>query len=74
AAPIVAAAASHGLFAGPATEVLREAPIREFVVTDSVPLPAIGLSVRKVGVEVLLAEAIRRMHQDRSLDELALRG
>ena len=32
-------AASHGVFAGPAIERLRAAPIDSIVVTDSIPIP-----------------------------------
>ena len=64
--------ATHGVLCGPAIERLREAPIRQIVVTDSIPVPPnkqlpnlIILSVSR-----LLADAIQRIHYDRSVSEL----
>lgn len=61
----VIACAAHGLFTGPAPELLADAALQQVVVTDSVPpfrLPAIGAVSRKlriVSCVPLLAEAVR---------------
>lgn len=71
----VFAAATHGLFASKADEVLGGAPLSGLVVTDSVPGCADRLGAARAGLEVLpsgplIGEAIRRMHEDGSLVEL----
>ena len=64
--------ATHGVLAGSAVEKLMAAPIDEIVITDSIPLapdkqhPRLKL----LSVAPLLAEAIRRVHEDRSISEL----
>jgi ribose-phosphate pyrophosphokinase len=68
--PEVMAVASHGLFVGSAEENLREAPVERYIVTDSVPPPELGLPLEVVSLAPLLANAIDRLHNDRSLDEL----
>ncbi len=64
--------AAHGLFCGPAFSRLAEAPIREIVVTDSLPhRKDHGLSnLRTVTVAPLLGEAIRRIHRNESVSYL----
>lgn len=71
----VFAAATHGVFASKAGEVLGEAPLDGVVVTDSVPLRRDRLGAARSKVEVipvapLIAEAVRRMHGDGSLVDL----
>jgi ribose-phosphate pyrophosphokinase len=72
-APEVTVAVSHGLFVGPVGDRLRDLPIRRLLVTDSVaaeaPLPC---PVHGVSLAPLLAEAIRRLHQQQSLGDLLL--
>ncbi|MBU3889370.1 ribose-phosphate pyrophosphokinase [Methylosinus sporium] len=68
-------AATHALFARDAEAALREAPIEEIVVTDTVaPSEAAALRLRgrlvTLGVETLLAEAIVCLHSGGSIDEL----
>ncbi|MGE4000574.1 MAG: ribose-phosphate diphosphokinase [Planctomycetaceae bacterium] len=64
--------ASHGIFCGPAISRLREAPIEEIVITDSLPLrPDLGFdNLRVVSVATLLGEAIRRIHRNESVSYL----
>jgi len=64
-------AATHGVFAGPATERLRTAEVEEISVTDSIPLPegAEGL-VNVLGAGPLLGEAILRIHSSESVSSL----
>jgi ribose-phosphate pyrophosphokinase len=69
--PQVTAVASHGLFVGSAEEDLSDTPVERFIVTDSVPPPeGLGLPLEVVSLAPLLASAIDRLHNDRSLDEL----
>ncbi|MHC4114479.1 MAG: ribose-phosphate diphosphokinase, partial [Planctomycetota bacterium] len=65
--------ATHGVFAGSALERLKEAPIDEVVVTDTIPLAGVVEKVDKVKVltiSALLAEAIKRIHRNESISSL----
>jgi ribose-phosphate pyrophosphokinase len=67
----IAVAATHGLFVGEALQRLAALPVREVVVTDSVASSAAdGPRLRRVSLAPLLAESIRRLHQDLSLADL----
>jgi ribose-phosphate pyrophosphokinase len=69
----ILAAATHGVLAGPAVERLAGSPLEELVITNSIPLngTAKGLGKIKVlSVAHLLAEAIQRIHEERSISEL----
>jgi ribose-phosphate pyrophosphokinase len=71
AAPEVSVLASHALLVGPAVDRLRNLSLRSFIVTDSVLLPGLeGMPLQVVGLAPLLAEAIRRLHHDRSMADL----
>ena len=67
-------AASHGVFAGEAVERLKNAPIDSIVVTDSIPVSeekAAQLPNLKVlSIAPMLGEAIRRIHQHKSISEI----
>jgi len=65
-------AATHGVFCGPAFERLREAPIKEIVVTDTNPIPEDrrGCNITVISVAPLLGEAIRRIHANESVSGL----
>ena len=64
--------ATHGLLSGPAVERLRDAPITEVAITDSLATPEHKrfptLAVLSVGE--LLAKAIRFTHADQSVSSL----
>ncbi len=64
--------ATHGVLCGPAIERLREAPIRQIAVTDSIPVPPNKQlpNLTILSVSRLLANAIERIHYDRSVSEL----
>lgn len=69
--PEITVVASHGSFAGSAEEDLRDAPVERYIVTDSVPPPeGLGLPLEVTNLAPLLASAIDRLHNNRSLDEL----
>jgi len=68
----VYACATHAVLCGQAIERLRDAPIRQIVVTDSIPVPPNKQLANLTVLSVcrLLAEAIERIHYDRSVSEL----
>ena len=63
---------THAVLCGPATARLREAPITEIVVTNSLPLRPDQLlpNMKVVSVAPLLGEAIRRIHRNESVSYL----
>ena len=67
-------AATHGVFARPAVERLAAAELSEIVVTDTIPLrPEIRkrlANLKVLSVADLIAEAIQRIHEHRSVSEL----
>jgi ribose-phosphate pyrophosphokinase len=67
-------AATHGVFAGPAVERLKAAELSEIVVTDTIPVRdevKAGLpNLTVLSVATLVGEAIRRIHEHRSVSSL----
>jgi ribose-phosphate pyrophosphokinase len=65
-------AVTHGVLCGPAIDRLEKAPITRVIITDTIPLEGEKLipkiSVRSVAP--LLAEAVKRIHHDRSISAL----
>ena len=69
--PQVTVVASHGLFVGPAVARLRALPVQRLLVTDSVVRRAqLPLPIEVLSLGHLLADAIVRLHDNRSLDGL----
>lgn len=70
----VVACCTHAVLSGSACERLRQAPIEEVVVTDTIPLPDDRRleKMTVLSVAPLLAEAIDRIHEDASVSELFL--
>lgn len=68
----VYACCAHPLLSGPAIDRLAASPIQELVVTNTVPVSAAKRidKVRVVSIAPVLAEAIRRIHEDRSVSAL----
>jgi hypothetical protein len=66
------ACATHGVLSGPAVEKIRDSSIREVVLTDSVPLPAIKRlpKITTLSVAPLIGEAIKRIHRGESVGAL----
>ncbi|HVK10615.1 MAG TPA: ribose-phosphate pyrophosphokinase [Gemmataceae bacterium] len=66
--------ATHGLFSGPAVEKLRECPVEQIAITDSVPLSKDKQdrlpNLKVISVAPLLADAIRRIHGNESISVL----
>jgi ribose-phosphate pyrophosphokinase len=67
------ACATHGVLSGPAIDRINESPIEEVLITDTIPLgdkaERTG-KVKVITVAELLAEAIRRIHEDESVSSL----
>lgn len=69
----VYAAASHGVLSGKALERIRNcSALKEVVITDSIPLkdPEKNIKVKVLSVASLLAEAIKRIHNEESVSSL----
>lgn len=68
----VYACATHAILSGPAISRLAASRIEELVVTNTIPLAPEKLSdkITVLSVAPLMAEAIRRIHEDRSVSAL----
>jgi ribose-phosphate pyrophosphokinase len=68
----VYACCSHGILSGNAVQNLQNSPLKEVVITDSIPLPpekrASKITVLPVGP--LLGDAIMRIHNEESISSL----
>jgi ribose-phosphate pyrophosphokinase len=67
------ACATHGVLSGPAIERLQESEIQEMVITDTIPLSnnaAKSSKIKVLSIAGLLAEAIRRIHNNESVSSL----
>ncbi len=64
--------ATHPVLTGDAVERLKKAEVEEVIVTDSVPIPPekLGPPLTVLSVAPLLAEAIIRVHENRSVSAL----
>ena len=71
-ASTIHAAATHGIFAGDALDLIDRSPLDRLVVTDTVPLPEVGprAKIQIMTIAPLLAEAIMRIHKDLSISAL----
>jgi ribose-phosphate pyrophosphokinase len=72
-AKAIYACATHGVLSGPAIERINNSDIEEIVLTDTIPLGERQEQTDKVkvlSVADLLAEAIKRIHQDESVSSL----
>jgi len=69
----VYACCTHPVLSGQAVKVLSEAPIEEIIVTDTIPLSEEakrGPKIRVLSLAGILADAIRRIHEDDSVSSL----
>jgi len=66
--------ATHAVLCDPAAERLRQAPIDEVVVTDTIPVPPEKIDqigkITVLSVSALIGEAIHRIHNDQSVSSL----
>ncbi len=68
----VLACGVHPVLSGPAIERLKSSPLEEVVITNSIPVPDTKREARLTVLSVapLLAEAIRRIHDEESVSNL----
>jgi ribose-phosphate pyrophosphokinase len=68
----VIACATHAVFAGDACKLIMNSPIREVVVTNSLPFDRMAEcpKVRILDISQLIAEAIKRIHYNESVSTL----
>lgn len=70
----VYAAATHGIFAGNAIERIKNSPVKEVVVTNTVPIRKEKMidKIKVVSIAPIFAEAIKRLNEGASLQDLFL--
>jgi ribose-phosphate pyrophosphokinase len=68
----VVACCTHGVLSGKAVERVKCSPLRSLVITDTIPLPEEKQipKIKVLSVAPLLADAIRRIHEDDSVSDL----
>ncbi|MBK9295028.1 MAG: ribose-phosphate pyrophosphokinase [Oligoflexia bacterium] len=69
----VSACATHPVFSGPAIKRILESQLQEVVVTDTIPLRPEALNcgkIKQLTIAPLLAEAIKRIHDNDSVSSL----
>jgi ribose-phosphate pyrophosphokinase len=69
----VYACCTHGVFASNAVEQVCQSPLKQLVITNSIPLTPEGKTCRKIkvlSVARLFAEAIRSIHEETSVSKL----
>ncbi len=66
-------AATHAIFSPPAVERLSKAPVKEVVVTNTIPIPDENMfpKLRILSVAELLGEAIKSIHNEGSVSALS---
>ena len=66
------AGATHGILVGPAIERIKNSPIKELVVTSTVPVEEDKMidKIKIVSIEPLFAEAIKRLNEDKPIGTL----
>jgi ribose-phosphate pyrophosphokinase len=66
------ACATHAILSDPAVDRIRQSPLAEVVLTDTIPLPPAKRlrKIKVVSTAPLIGEAIRRIHHGESVGEL----
>jgi ribose-phosphate pyrophosphokinase len=64
--------ATHGLLSGPAVDRLKNAPIKEVVVTDTIPVPSekVWDGLRILSIAPIVADALDAVFEDTSVSEI----
>ena len=64
--------ATHGVLSGPAVDRLKNAPVREVVVTNTLPIPTRSGSTpsQVLSIAPIIAEAIDAVFEDTSVSEI----
>jgi len=65
-------ACTHGVLCGQAIQKLKEAPVDSIVITNTIPLPPEKQfdRIEIISIAPLLAEAIRRIHSNKSISQM----
>ena len=65
-------AATHGLLSGPAVDRLKNAPVREVVVTNTLPIPDEKHfdTLTVLSIAPIIAEALDAVFEDTSVSEI----
>ena len=66
----VYATCTHPVFAGDAVERLNKSPLKEVIVTDTIPHTNLPSKIKILTVSALLGEAIKRIHLETSVSSL----
>jgi len=66
----VYAACSHGLLSRNAVEKINNSSIKKLIITDSLPIRDLGPKVETMSVSYILADAIKRNHDGRSIGDM----
>lgn len=71
-AKAIYAGCTHGVLSGPAIERIKESPIKELVITDTVPVPEEKVidKIKILSIAPLFAEAIKRINEAKPLGDL----
>jgi len=69
------AAATHPVLSGKAVQRIAESPIRELIVTDTLPIPddkaaVLGDRLKVVSVAAIVASALNAVFEDESVSEI----
>ena len=66
------AGCTHGILSGPAIDRIKNSPIKELVITNTVPLPKEKQieKIKVLSIVPLFAESIARIHENKPLGEL----
>lgn len=66
------ASATHGVLSGKAIESITESPLTKVVLTNTIPLPAEKMipKIKVLSISKLLADAIKRIHNEESVSSL----
>ena len=71
-AAVVFACVTHPVLSGPAVERIARSPLKELIVTNTIPIPEVKRldKITVLSVAPLLSEAIRRIHYEESISVL----
>ncbi|MBI2092660.1 MAG: ribose-phosphate pyrophosphokinase [Deltaproteobacteria bacterium] len=64
------ACATHAVFSGNAMENISNSPLKDVIVTNSIPMSGKSAKIKTLSVAPLLGEAIKRIHQADSVSSL----
>ena len=66
------AGCTHGVLSGPAIERIKNSPLKELVITNTIPLPKEKEipQIKVLSIAPLFAEAIRRLHEHEPMGDL----